>query len=283
MNEIESTTRFPALVETDWLEEHLGDPDLRILDCTVFLHSHDKGVTIESGHGAWEQEHIPGSGFVDLIKEISDVNAKVRFTMPPAAQFAEAMSRLGVGEGTRVVLYDRAKTMWAARVWWMLRYFGFDSASILNGGWAKWMAEGRPVSQDSESFPPGIFEPKTRPGLFTGKKEVLSALDNDRYRIIYALDPTRFDGQKIPGSQLVIAESLLDPETGAFLPLDELKRNFSAVNALDGCSVITYCGGGIAASLDAFVLHLLGKQDVSVYDGSLTEWVSDETLPVDRW
>jgi thiosulfate/3-mercaptopyruvate sulfurtransferase len=283
MSEKDSSTEFSTLVETDWLEQHLDDPSLRILECTVTLNHHNDGVTIESGYEEWTEGHIPGSSFVDLIKEISDVNAKIRFTLPSAAQFAEVMSRLGLGEGTQVVLYDRAKTMWAARLFWMLRYFGFDRAAVLNGGWTKWTAEGRPVSQSTPRRAPGKFEPKIRPGCFVAKKDVVSALNNDKYRLLYALDSTKYDGQRIPGSQIVTAETLLDPETGALLPLGELKRRFSAVNAFDGAQVITYCGSGIAASLNAFALHLLGKQDVSVYDGSLMEWVSDESLPVETW
>jgi thiosulfate/3-mercaptopyruvate sulfurtransferase len=283
MNEVRSGSESAALVETDWLERHLGDPDLRILECTVILTFRENDATIESGYEDWAQCHIPGSRFVDLIKEISDPNARIRFTLPSPARFAEAMSRHGVGDGTQVVLYDRARTMWAARVWWMLQHFGFERAAVLNGGWTKWVAEGRPVSRDMVSFPPARFEPKIHNEWFVNKKEVVEALGSHRHRLIYALDGTKYEGRKIPGSQMVTAENLLDPETGAFLSLEEIRRRFAVVNALDGCHVITYCGSGIAASLDAFALHVLGKYEVSVYDGSLLEWILDETLPFEKW
>lgn len=283
MNEIEQTTGASALVGADWLEKHLDDSNLRILECTVYLDSNAQPPVIESGYPDWVQGHIPGSSFVDLIREISDTNARVPFTLPSPAQFADAMSRHGVGEGKRVILYDRGKTLYAARVWWMLRYFGYETAAVLNGGWTRWVAEGRLVSQDVVRFPFGKFEPRINPGWFVGKEEVLSALRNHRYRVIYALEPAKYEGRKIPGSQMVTAEKLLDPETELFLPLEVVRQRFSEVNALDQAHVITYCGSGIAASLDAFALHLLGKEDVSVYDGSLLEWMSDESLPQDRW
>ncbi len=117
-----------------------------MLECTVYLHPADVpgGYRVESGRARWAQGHIPGAGFADLHEELSDRGSPLRFTMPPAAQFAEAMGRHGVGDGVRVVLYDRFVNMWAARVWWMLRAFGFDAAAVLDGGWKKWTLEGRP-------------------------------------------------------------------------------------------------------------------------------------------
>ena len=144
-----------SLVETDWLARHLDDPGVRVLECTVYLHPADVpgGFRVESGRAKWAEGHIPGAGFVDLQDELSDRTSALRFMMPPAAQFAEAMGRAGAGAGVRVILYDRFVNMWAARVWWMLRAFGFDAAAVLNGGWRKWTVEGRPVASDAGARP----------------------------------------------------------------------------------------------------------------------------------
>jgi thiosulfate/3-mercaptopyruvate sulfurtransferase len=128
-------------VETEWLEAHLPDSDLRVLDCTVLFETDAHGVRVNNGREAWAQGHIAGSGFADLMEDLSDRDSRLPFMMPPAAQFAEAMGRYGVGESTRVVLYDASRDrrahMRAVRVWWMERAFGFEQAAVLNGGFHK--------------------------------------------------------------------------------------------------------------------------------------------------
>src|SRR5262245_53980915 len=169
------------LVSTDWLLQRLGDPAVRVLECTVNLVPDPValgGFRVESGRGAWGAGHIPGAGFVDLPTELSDRTSSLRFMMPPAAQFADAMSRHGVGAGVRVVLYDRAVNMWAARVWWMLRAFGFDDAAVLDGGWKKWTVESRPVATDAGGRPARTFTPRPRPELFVDKAAVLAGIDD---------------------------------------------------------------------------------------------------------
>ena len=281
------------LVETDWLAAHLGEPDLRALECTVYLQPADVpgGYRVESGRAKWAESHIPGAGFVDLQDELSDRASKLRFMMPPAAQFAEAMSRHGVGDGVRVVLYDRAVNMWAARVWWMLRAFGFDSAAVLNGGFRKWTREGRPLATDGDAALRRTFTARPRPALIADKSGVLAALDDSRTCVLNALTEEQHRGTggtsygragRIAGSANVAARELVDPDTHAYLPLDVLREKFAASGALDAKRVITYCGGGIAASSDAFVLTLLGRSDVAVYDASLSEWAADPSLPMER-
>ena len=143
--------RAQYLVETEWLAQHLNDPAVRVLEVMLYLHPAEVpgGYRVESGRATWAEGHIPGAGYIDLQEELSDRTSRLRFMMPPAQQFAEAMGRHGVGDGVRIVLYDRYVNMWAARVWWMLRAFGFDDAAVLNGGWKKWVGEGRPVATDS--------------------------------------------------------------------------------------------------------------------------------------
>lgn len=290
-----TTTTTQHLVETDWLEQHLGDPDLRIIDCTVYLpnyfeESAGEHVEIASGRADYDERHIPGAAFVDLVCELTDrTNEGFMFPMPPADQFAAAMSRHGVGPGTRVVLYDNMVNIWATRVWWMLLAFGFDDAAVLSGGWAKWSAEGRQQSSDPATYQPSEFVARPRPALIATRDSVLAALDDTGTCVINALDPDEYAGRgpvrharpgHIPSSVNVSFLGVLDPETNAFLPLDQIREQFEAAGAFEGDRVITYCGGGIAGSADAFLLSLLGVENVALYDGSMTEWAADPSLPL---
>jgi thiosulfate/3-mercaptopyruvate sulfurtransferase len=279
------------LVETDWLAANLEDPALRVLECTTILHPRpDGGYKAESGRASWAAGHIPRSGFADLTDDLCDRAASLLYMMPPAEQMAAAMTRLGVGEGTRVVLYDRAVNMWAARVWWMLRAVGFDRTAVLNGGWKKWTLEGRPISTEPCAYPPARFVARARPELFVGKGSVLAGLGERATCVLNALSEEQHRGAggvaygrpgRIAGSGNVPARSLVDPATHAYLAPDVLRQRFAAAGALAAGRVITYCGGGIAASSDAFVLTLLGHDRVSVYDASLSEWATDPSLPME--
>lgn len=288
------TFTFPQyLVETEWLETHLDDPDLRVLDCTVSVRPDASGTLGNGGREAWTRSHIPGSGFIDLMHELSDPNGPWPFTMPEAAQFAEVMSRCGVEAGKRLILYDTCSDkwahIWAARVWWMLRAYGFEAAAVLNGGWHKWTLEKRPVSTGAFSPPPAHFVPRMRPELLADKHEVLAAIGNRQTCLVNALTAEEHAGTKarygraghIPSSVNVPTAALVDPLTHAYLPVKQLRAQFETVGALSRERVITYCGGGIAASSDAFVLTLLGAPNVAVYDGSLFEWASDPSLPME--
>jgi thiosulfate/3-mercaptopyruvate sulfurtransferase len=279
------------LIETDALEQRLGDSNLRILDCTTHLIP-DPKITyqIVPGRADFEKGHIPGAQFVDLQGDLSDKGHRFRFMTPSAEAFAAAMSRFGVGEGTQVVLYSTANPWWATRVWWLLRVFGFDSAAVLNGGWQKWSREGRPIEAGpAKPHPPGRFVVREQRPLMVGKEEVLKAIGDTEVCTMNALLPEQHKGTggnsygrpgRIKGSVNLPAAHLIDPRTNEFLPPDELRRRFDGLGAFDK-RVITYCGGGIAASADALVLVMLGHPEVKLYDASLGEWATDPNLPME--
>lgn len=278
------------LVETNWLADHLNDSDIRVLDCTAFNRTDGSGgIRAESGRESWVMEHIPGSGHADLVNDLSDNDAHFRYMLPQVPQLAQAFSSYGVGAGTRVVLYDSTTGSWATRIWWMLRAIGFDDAYVLNGGLHKWKLEDRPVNSDPSTYPPAIFLAKPRSGLMANKDEVLAALDQGATCVLNALSEEQHLGSgganygragRISGSVNVPAGSLTDPVTHAYLPAEELAKRFAQVGADRAERVITYCGGGIAASNDAFILTLLGYEDVAVYDASMSEWAADPSLPM---
>ncbi|MEM7531362.1 MAG: sulfurtransferase [Chloroflexota bacterium] len=265
----------PHLVETSWLAENLDDANLVVLDCTVFLTPEGP----KSGHDTWAESHIPGSGFADMLGGLSDKESPYSFMMPNPEQFSAVMSSYGISDETRVVLYDAAFSMWAARVWWMLRANGFDNAAVLNGGWKKWQLEERPTSSEVTEQAAGNFVATPRPDLIASKEEVVAASEAGASCLLNALPSKVFNGGHIPQSVNLSAVSMLDRETGAYQSPDALRDAFTQTGAMDRDRVITYCGGGIAASSSAFILTLLGKENVAVYDGSMSQWTTDK-MPV---
>lgn len=284
-------TDLPLLVAPERLSDALGDPALRVLDATVWLQLHPDGseVTIESGRAAFEAGHVPGAGFADLI-ELSDPVRPAWFMLPEPERFAEGMSRLGVGPGTHVVVYDGEDGIWATRLWWMLRAFGFEAVSVLDGGMKAWRAAGLPISTEAQDVTPTGFVARFRPELVATRRDVealmgdggaclVNALPVELFRGDVPITPGRFG--HIPGSVSVPHGDLVEPESNRFLPAERLRERFAASGVLDRPRVVAYCGGAVAATFDAFALALLGRDDVAVYDGSLVEWSSDPDLPLD--
>jgi thiosulfate/3-mercaptopyruvate sulfurtransferase len=282
-----------AIVTTDWLASHSGDPSLRVFDCTTYL-IYETGTgrpySVLSGRSDFDKGHIPGSAFLDLQGELSDLSSGLNFTMPAADDLARRVAQRGIGDGTRVILYSRKTMQWATRVWWMLRAIGFDNAAVLEGGFDKWAAEGRQLSTKEAVYPPATLVARPRPGLFVGKAEMRAAIGAENVCTINALAPDLHSGAnprygrpgRIPGSVNVPAASLQDPKTLTFASADAAARAFQAVGADKSKRILVYCGGGIAATLDAFLLHQLGYRDIAVYDNSMSEWAKDESLPIER-
>jgi len=283
---VAANAAMDSLVTVEWLSEHLNDPDLVVLDCSVLVQPDGTGgFNVISGRGKYEEGHIPAAGFADLIEDLSDAESPLQFAVPPPEQFAAAMSALGVSDDSRVVLYDAGRSVWAARVWWMLRWIGFDRAALLDGGLAAWTAQGQPLSTEPVSRPAGTLTIALRPELIVDKDEVLAAIGDDSVYIVDALPEAQYRGEiamyarpgHIARATNVPVMSLID-ETGRYRPQSELEALLSGDR---DARTITYCGGGIAASANAFVMTRLGYKNVAVYTASLQEWASDESLPME--
>ena len=275
-----------SLVSAEWLLENIDDPNLVVLDATVLVEADASGnFRSVNGRASYEEGHIPGAGFADLMGELSAKDAEFQYTLPEPCEFAAAMGALGVGDETRVVLYDRLVLPWAARVWWMLRWIGFDNAALLDGGLNAWTAAGGELSTEPVARSPHTLSVNLRPGLFANQEEVRASIDSDSITLVDVLPPIHYRGEwtmydrpgHIPGAINIPTTTLFD-ENGRFLPDAELA---AAVGENRDSRTITYCGGGIAATVDAFVMTRLGFADVAVYDGSLDEWTSNPDNPMD--
>jgi thiosulfate/3-mercaptopyruvate sulfurtransferase len=189
------------------------------------------------------------------------------------------------------VLYSIGSMMWATRVWWMLRALGFDGAAVLDGGFDRWQAEGRAVeSGEPRGYPPATFTPRPRPGRFVDRTAVKAAIGDPRTVTVNALGPQFHKGLepsrygrpgRVPGSVNVPAASLVDPATKRFVSPAEAMARFAAAGVDRDRRVIAYCGGGISATIDLFLLHQLGFDDLTLYDGSMGEWAKDPSLPIE--
>ncbi len=288
-----ATYKYPEqLVSTDWLAENASAPHLRVFDCTTYLHYEEgtgRPYSVESGRSDFEAGHIPGSAFLDLQGDLSDNDSPYRFTMPAADDLARRFAQHGIGDDTRVVLYARSNMQWATRIWWMLRSVGFDNAAILDGGWDKWQSEGRAVEKGEFRYPAASLTARPRNGLFCGKEEVKAAIGDGGICTINALAPDLHAGEtkrygrpgRIPGSVNVPAGHLQIGPTKIMAEAAQAAKAFRDVGAAPDKRIILYCGGGIAATLDAFLLHQLGYEDLTVYDNSMSEWAKDEALPIE--
>jgi thiosulfate/3-mercaptopyruvate sulfurtransferase len=276
-----------SLVSAEWLAGHLHDPQLRVFDATVQVRRRLLVPTVRTGEREWRQGHIPGSAFASLFALSDPEWPRRSMTLPPAERFAAVIGALGVSNENQVVMYDRRENMWAARLWWMLRTFGFDHAAILDGGWTAWRKGSYPTCAAPCSYPPGMFTAGLRPQMVASKQDVLTAIGNPDICLINALGRRQHRGEvneygrrgHIPGSRNVTAWEILDRETQRYRELPELRRKVGSALAAE--QIITYCGAGAAASSLAHVLVRLGHPRVAVYEGGLLEWCADRRLPLE--
>jgi thiosulfate/3-mercaptopyruvate sulfurtransferase len=277
------------LVSTQWLADYLGSDGLVVLDATVLPFATPTGKSgFLSGHEQYlVNGHIPTAFFADLIEAFSDSEASLPFTHQSPAAFAEAAGSLGIDNETTVVVYDSSVGQWASRLWWLFRAAGYDRVAVLDGGYTKWLAEGRQTDIGHLEATPTTFVAGERPELWATKSDVEDVLAGTATAaLVCGLSPKEFSGEEgsrarrghIPGSISAPAGRLVDRESNALLPESELREAFGP--ALDQPRIVAYCAAGIAASADALALTILGQKNVAIYDGSLLEWTADDRLPV---
>ena len=275
-----------ALVSTEWLAAHLDDPDLVVLDCSVIVELDDEGAMVSrSGRERYLETHIPGAGFADLKGDLVDADSPIGYAVPTPEKFAAAMGALGVGDDTRVVLYDGGETAWAARVWWMLRWVGFDNAALLDGGLPAWRAEGRPLTSALPERAAKTLSVNARPELIADRDEVFAAISDESVSLIDALPAGQYSGEQVMYARPGHIESAVNVPIFSMLNEDGRFRSETELRTLfDGRTRernVTYCGGGIAATVNAMAHLMAGNKNVAVYDGSMDEWAG-ERLPITK-
>lgn len=272
-----------TLVTTEWLAQEMGASDLRIVDAS--RHMSDTG---RSAGTEYEAAHIPGAVFMDL-GELVDPESPIENTLPSAAKFASRMQTLGLGDGSRIVLYDDSAIHSAARAWYMLRMFGAHAVAVLDGGLAKWRAEGRPLASGKETLRHRHFTVWQDDKVLRSKAQVLANIGTGREQLLDARGAPRFSGSEadprpgiaaghIPGSLNVHYAALFNPD-GTFKDEAGIRAAFEAAGVDLSKPVVTTCGSGMTACVLALGLELIGKHDVALYDGSWTEWGADAQTP----
>lgn len=307
------------LVSTQWLQEHLEAPGLRVLDCTTYMTPQPIGASlITSGRPHWLAARIPGSVHVCMVDDLSDPQGRFPYTLPSAAALGRRLARLGLSPNQHLVLYGAAHPMVVSRAWWVLTALGWPQVSVLDGGWAAWEAEKRPIDRtpmasDAErnaasdaapdralqSGSPAVAsaaDPASSPekvlgaGRCVDAQGVAQAMDRGSAWLVNALSTEQFAGTggshygrpgRIPGSLSLPARDLVTADTARWLAPDQVRERAAQAGLVnDGRPVIVYCGGGIAATATAFALERAGWSEVKVYDNSLLEWSADPARPM---
>lgn len=269
------------LVSTDWLAGQLGARDLRIADATYVDPATGRDAAAEFAAG-----HIPGGVFLDLA-ELRDTGSDLPNMLPPPAKVASRLGRLGLGDGCRIILYDDSPWRTAARAWWVLRHFGAHAA-ILDGGLAKWRAEGRPLATGTEQPRPRHFTPQQGAGEIRSLSQMRANLAAATEQVIDARSAARFTGAEpdprpgvapghIPGSANLPYGRLFNPD-GTWKRGDDLRAAFADAGIDPARPIAATCGSGVTAAVLLFGLHLLGRES-ALYDGSWSEWGADPTTP----
>ena len=280
------------LVATDWLAENLDHAHLRLVDIRGYVKTTDLGggrqrANYVGARDEYDAGHIPGAVFVDWTTDITDPDSPIKAQIAPPTRFAQAMAERGIGDDTDVVVVDHTGGHFATRLWWALRYHGHDRVAVLDGGYAKWTTEGRPMVTETPTPTTAVFTPRIQSELRVEAQDVAAMLGNPAAVIVDARDPAQYQGDvvrgsrggHIPGAFNVPTKTLVD-ESGTWKPLAEQRLVFEAAGILDGRPIIAYCNGGVTATALLFALDRLGHRSYANYDGSWNEWGERPELPV---
>lgn len=273
-----------TLVSTDWLDQHLKDPDLRVLDASWYLPDAGRDAKAEYAEG-----HIPGARFFD-IDEMSDLRSDLPHMAPPVEKFISRMRAMGVGDGHQVVVYDGAGLFSAARVWWLFRLMGKTDIAVLDGGLPKWKAEGRELEDMAPIVRDRHITVSRQAGLVKDVTQVAHAAKLGQAEIIDARSAARFRGEvaeprpglrsgHIPGSKNLPFGELLNAD-GTMKDVAGLRAAFAAAGVDLAKPAITSCGSGITAAILALGLERVGHRNWALYDGSWAEWGMYDDLKV---
>ncbi|HXZ84863.1 MAG TPA: sulfurtransferase, partial [Myxococcota bacterium] len=255
-----------------------------VIDASWYLPAQRRDARAEYAAG-----HLPGAIFLDLSSDLADRSARLRNTIAAPEALARTFAERGIGTAHHVVVYDRLGGYSAGRVWWSLRYAGHERASLLDGGFARWVAERRPVTSQLPELARATFAARPRPELLRSKADVLRIVRDASARIVDARSAERFRGSgeehtrhkgHIPGSRSLPWDANLAGDPPRFRPAAELRAAYERAGVRFDRPVVTSCGSGVTAALDAFALALLGHQDVSLYDGSWAEWGDSDDVPI---
>jgi len=271
------------LVSTQWLAERLGEPGLKVIDASAHLPDAGRDARTE-----FAAAHIPGARFLNL-ESFKDPANPVPSALPTAAQFAARMAEIGIEVGDRVVIYDDSAVKTSARAWFILGMRGLSEIAILDGGLGKWRAEGRPLEGGWVEGGSGHVTPSPGPGEVRTKADLLANIGSRAEQVLDARGAGRFTGAEpeirpgmpsghIPGSRNLPFGQVLNPD-GTFKDEAGLRAVFTGAGIDLDRPVVTTCGSGVTASVLLFAMHLLGKQDVALYDGSWSEWGADPATP----
>ncbi len=278
------TPRSSPLVSTEWLAEHLAAPDVRVADASWYLPQAGRNARAE-----YHSAHIPGAVFFD-IDDLSDETSSLPHMLPPAAKFASRMRQLGLGDGNLIVVYDGAGIYSAPRAWWMLRAMGHEEVAVLDGGFPKWKRERRAVEDLVPQPHPRHFTPRPNNALLRGFAQMVQNLEAAREQVVDLRSASRFAGAEaeprpgvrpghVPGSTNLPYSELTDAE-GTLKSPESLRQIFSQRGIVAGRPVVTTCGSGITAAIGMLALTVGGARDVSLYDGSWSEWGARPDAPV---